>query len=109
MTTFLIPLRNIPQSFDIALAGVNYIMTCRWNDAEEGGWVLDLANADSGDPIVANIPLITGADCLAGLEYLGINGQMVVFTDGNELAPPTLDNLGGESNLYFLTDVASAS
>lgn len=105
MTTFVIPLRNIPQVFDIALAGVNYTMTCRWNDAVEGGWAIDLADADSGDSIVANVPLITGADCLAGLEYLGINGRMIVFTDGNELAPPTLDNLGGESNLYFQTDI----
>jgi hypothetical protein len=48
--------------------------------------------------------LITGADCLSGLEYLGITGQLVVFTDGDELAVPTLENLGVESNLYFLTD-----
>lgn len=106
MTTFIIPLLNIPQKFDIALAGVNYIMTCRWNDAPEAGWVIDLADADTDEPIVANVPLITGADCLAGLEYLGIDGQLVVFTDGDELAPPTLLNLGVESNLYFLTDAA---
>jgi hypothetical protein len=107
MTTFILHLLNVPQSFDIALAGVNYIMTCRWNDAPEAGWVLDLSNADTNEPIVANVPLITGADCLAGLEYLGINGQMIVFTDGDDFAVPTLDNLGVESNLYFLTDVAS--
>ncbi len=107
MTTFILPLINIPQSFDIALGGVNYVMTCRWNDAADAGWVIDLADSDSGLPIVANVPLITGADCLEGLAYLGINGQMVVFTDGDELAPPTLDNLGTESNLYFLTDAAN--
>lgn len=108
MTTFIIPLANVPQKFDMALAGVNYTMTCRWNDAFEGGWVIDLADADSGAPIVAGIPLITGADCLAGLAYLGINGEMIVFTDGDELAPPTLLNLGVESNLYFLTDAVDA-
>lgn len=107
MTTFILPLRNIPQSFDIALDGVNYILTCKWNASEEAGWVIDLADADTSLPIAANIPLITGADCLAGLEYLGIGGQLVVFTDGDELAVPTLDNLGVESNLYFQTDVAS--
>jgi hypothetical protein len=107
MTTFLIPLANIPQSFDIALAGVNYIMTCRWNAAEDAGWVIDLSDADTNTPIVTNVPLITGADCLAGLEYLGIDGQMIVFTDGDELAVPTLENLGVESNLYFLTDAAN--
>lgn len=105
MTTFVLPLINIPQSFEIALAGKNYTMTCKWNASDEGGWVLDLADADSGAPIAANIPLITGADCLAGLDYLGINGQLIVFTDGDDTAVPTLDNLGVESNLYFLTDV----
>ncbi len=107
MTTFIIPLVNIPQSFDIALAGVNYTMTCRWNDAPDAGWVVDLANADTSVVIVANIPLITGADCLAGLEYLGIDGQLIVFTDGDDTAVPTLEDLGIESNLYFLTDAAN--
>lgn len=107
MTTFIIPLKNIPQSFDIALAGVNYILTCKWNDSPDSGWVLDLANADSGESIVANVPLITGLDCLSGLEYLGIGGKMVVYTDGDALAPPTLLNLGVESNLYFVTGATS--
>lgn len=107
MTTFLLPLTNVPQKFDIALAGINYILTSKWNDSLEGGWVLDIANADTNESIVANVPLIAGGDCLAGLEYLGIGGQMIVFTDGDEQAVPTLENLGVESNLYFLTDVAS--
>lgn len=106
MSTFKLPLQNVPQVFDIALAGVNYTMTCRWNSAPDAGWVLDLADADSGLPIVANIPLIVGADCLSGLEYLGINGRLIVYTDGAELTVPTLENLGRESNLYFITDVS---
>jgi hypothetical protein len=106
MSTFLVPLTNVPQIFEIALGGVNYTLTCKWNDSDEGGWVLDITDVVSGDPIAANIPLITGADCLSGLEYLGITGQLVVFTDGDETAVPTLENLGVESNLYFLTDAA---
>lgn len=107
MTTFLLPVQNVPQVFDIALAGVNYTMTCRWNDAPDAGWVVDLVNADTSLPVVSNVPLITGADCLAGLEYLGIDGQLVVLTDGDAFAVPTLLNLGGESNLYFLTEAAN--
>jgi len=107
MSTFVLPLSNVPQKFEIALAGTNYLMTCRWNNAEDAGWVLDLDNADSGAAVAANIPLITGADCLSGLEYLGIKGQLIVYTDGDETAPPTLANLGVESNLYFVTDEAS--
>lgn len=104
MNTFLIPLSNVPQKFEIALGGTNYLLSCRWNDAPDAGWVLDIANAETEAPIVANVPLITGADCLEGLAYLGIEGQLVVFTDGDETAVPTFDNLGVESNLYFLTD-----
>lgn len=105
MSTFLIPLANLPQSFDIALAGINYTLTCRWNSADEAGWELDIADADSGESIVAGLPLTTGTDVLSGLEYLGINGQLTVFTDGDDMAVPTFTNLGVESNLYFLTDV----
>lgn len=104
MSTFLLPLVNIPQKFEISLAGVNYVLTSKWNNSDEGGWTLDIADATTGDPIVCGIPLITGADCLEGLSYLGINGSLVVYTDGDELAPPTYENLGVEGNLYFLTD-----
>lgn len=106
MTTFLIPLLNTPQQFNIALANKEYLLTSKWNDADEGGWVLDFADAVTGESIVANVPLITGADLLSGLEYLGFDGQLFVFTDGDENAVPTLENLGVESNLYFLTEVA---
>lgn len=104
MTTFVIPLLAISQTFDIALAGVNYTLACRWNDAVDAGWTLDIADADTSLPIVANIPLITGADCLSGLDYLGIDGELIVYTDGDETAVPTFQNLGIESNLYFQTD-----
>lgn len=102
-TTLKVPLTNIPQVFTISLAGVDYFMTVKWNDAFEAGWEFDLADAVTNTSIVAGIPLITGADCLSGLDYLGIDGQMIVYTDGNDTAVPTLLNLGVESNLYFLT------
>lgn len=105
MSTFLIPLQNVPQQFAIALAGKEYTMTCRWNSAPEGGWFIDLADATTGESIVANLPLITGADILEGLEYLNFLGELIIFTDGEDTAVPTLDNLGIESNLYFVTDV----
>lgn len=105
-TTFIIPLINEPQQFEIALAGVNYLMTCKWNDSDDAGWVLDIAD-DSGTPIICNMPLITGADLLDGMDYLGIQGSLFIFTDGDDFATPTLLNLGVESNLYFQTSVSS--
>lgn len=105
MTIFILPLVNIPQKFAISLAGKEYVLSCRWNSAVDAGWVIDFTDAVTDLPIVSNVPLITGADCLAGLEYLGFNGQLFIFTDGDDDAVPTLLNLGVESNLYFGTDL----
>lgn len=106
-TTFIIPVINIPQTFDISLNGVNYILTCKWNAAVDAGWEIDIQDAITQDYLAAGVPLITGADCLVGLEYLGIGGQMIIFTDGDDFAVPTLENLGIESNLYFVTTEAA--
>lgn len=106
MSLFKLPLSNVPQTFQIALAGKEYSMTCKWNAAPDAGWVLDFTDADSGLPIVANIPLITGADILDGLQYLGFEGQLYAYTDGNQDTVPTLDSLGVESNVYFDTQVS---
>lgn len=101
---FSIPLSNIPQTFGISLANVNYNLTVKWNDADEAGWILDIADEDN-NYLAAGLPLITGADILDGLNYLGINGSLVIYTDGDESAVPTLDDLGADSNLFFVTDV----
>lgn len=107
MTWFLIPLINGPQQFQIALAGVNYILVIKWNDSDEAGWQFDLLLADTDEYLVAGQPFITGADLLEGLEYLGIGGQLIVYTNGLPFAVPTFENLGSNSNLYFLTDEAA--
>lgn len=104
MAQFQLPLTNIPQNFQISLAGKEYLMTCKWNASPEAGWVLDFADALTGAAIAANIAVVTGTNLLAGLEYLGFGGALYVFTDGDQLAVPTLDNLGTESNVYFVTE-----
>lgn len=103
MSVAIVPVVNIPQTFQIALGGKEYQMTCRWNDSPDAGWILDFADQNTGESIAANIPLITGANLLSGLEYLGFEGQLFVYTDGDQNAVPTLLNLGVESNLYFVT------
>lgn len=101
---FLIPLDNPPQKFQVALLNVNYEITVKWNDAVDAGWQFDLSNAETNESIVAGVPMICGANCLSGLGYLGIGGLFVVETDGDPTAVPTFDNLGVNSNLYFLTE-----
>jgi hypothetical protein len=101
--SYLIPLDNVPEQFEILLAGVTYTIINKWNDQPLGGWVIDIMD-DQQNPIVMNIPLITGEDCLSGLEYLGFGGQLIVQTTGSSPdTPPTFENLGVDSNLYFVT------
>lgn len=102
-TVFRIPLENIPQDFNITLAGRQLRIINKWNDYS--GWLLDLYDANTQAPIIMAIPLVVGCDLLAQYEYTGLKGQLIVYTDGDQNATPTLDNLGIESNLYFLVDV----
>lgn len=107
MNWFLVPLINGPQQFDISLAGANYTFVVKWNDADEAGWQFDLLDSDTSTYLCAGQPLITGANLLAGLEYLGVGGSLVVYTNGDAGAVPTFDSLGLNSNLFFLTSEAA--
>jgi hypothetical protein len=99
---YQIPLVNTAQQFLIPLNGVYYTMTNKWNDMGQF-WTLDIADQNN-NPIVSNIPLITGADCLAGLDYLDLGGSLYVYSSGSDVnAIPTLDNLGVDSFLVFVT------
>lgn len=83
-------------------------MTVVWNSAPDAGWVCSFADQLTGEGIVSNIPFITGVDLLDGLEYLGFGGQLIVVTNGDITAVPTLNNLGIDCNLYFVTPPVSS-
>ncbi len=83
------------------MAGKNYNCTCKFNDAPEGGWVLDFADSETNTSIIANLPLITGRNIFDGLDYLEFGCSLYVYTDGNAEAVPTYENLGIESNVYL--------
>lgn len=101
-----IPLTPARQKFRIQLGGVTYTLTFSWNNAPTGGWVVDIADANEV-PIVAGLPLITGADLLEQFAYLGIGGQLIVQSDFDVNAVPTYQNLGLTSHLYFLTSAGT--
>ncbi len=105
MDIFLIPLTNTPQEFNITLGQMDLIIICKWNDSVEAGWVIDILDDVTNLPIVCNIPLVTGVDLFEQFEYLGFNAKLIVYTDGDENAVPTLENLGINSNLYYLAAV----
>lgn len=101
---FKIPLTNVPQRFAIELAGLSLVIVSRWNE-EAPAWMLDFYDEATAAPLIVSLPLVSGADLLAQHQHLGIPGQLIVYTDGDEFAPPTLENLGQEANLYYLVDV----
>ena len=72
------------------------------DDAEEGGWFLDMSATD-GTPILCGVPLVTGEDIFAQFPDLGLPVTWVI-TDGEPDAVPTWDNLGTLAHIYFVGD-----
>lgn len=103
VNVFKIPLTNVPQKFAIDLAGKSYIFLCRYNTEMEN-WLISMQDGDTEQDIFDSMPLVTGTDLLAQYAYLGITGSLIVYTDGNEFAPPTEFNLGEECNLYYVVE-----
>ncbi|MDR1979779.1 MAG: hypothetical protein LBQ42_13670 [Synergistaceae bacterium] len=104
MGIFKIPLTPVPQSFSIVLGGVHYALNLHWSAAEQMQfWVVDIADAETREPIITGIPLVTGCDLLAQFEYLGFNGKLIAYVSGSDECPG-FDNLGGAGNLFFVTE-----
>ncbi len=101
MTTYRIPLTSVPQALGVQLAGTEYRLTVRWNDAFEGGWTLDIDLPDNAGSVLRGIPLVTGADLLGPYAHLGLGGGLVVWCDDHD-DPPTMDNLGEGVDLLFV-------
>lgn len=99
MNYYNLSLSNVPQEFSISLGGNNYNMVCKWN--EKIGWVLDISDVNNVG-LVYGIPLATGRDLLEPHKNLNFGGQLFALTDGSTEIP-TLDNLGTDSDLYFVT------
>jgi hypothetical protein len=96
-----VPLQATPQTLAISLAGTVYNLRLTWCPPVQV-WVLDVADG-GGNPLVQGQPLVTGADLLAQLAYLGIGGSLYAQSDSDPSAPPTFTNLGQQGHLYFVT------
>ncbi|GHV35136.1 hypothetical protein FACS1894187_07200 [Synergistales bacterium] len=103
-TPYKIPLTATPQSFSIVLGDIHYIVNLYWNAAEQmQSWVIDIADSDTQKPIVNGIPLVTGCNLLEQYGYLGFKGALIAYENGSD-ERPGYDNLGGEANLFFVTE-----
>lgn len=102
-STFAIPLKSVPETFAVSLAGTEYALTLRWYDVEQGGWVLDIDLPEESGHVVCGIPLVTGVDLLAPYASLGLGGSLVVWAEDNDDAP-TQDNLGNGVDLLFVVE-----
>lgn len=102
MTIQVIPLSAANQTFTVQLGLIEYRLRLIYRDADEAGWVMDISDAED-TPIVAGIPLITGANLLAQYGYLEIGGALYMATDADPDAVPTFENLGGAAKLYWVT------
>ncbi len=102
MAVVEIPLTPSAQSFTITLGEVPYRMRLIYNDAEEGGWTLDIGD-QGGTILLAGIPLVPGVDLLAQHAHMDWPGALVVTTDRDAGEAPTFEELGTTSHLYFVT------
>lgn len=101
LQAFEIPLKSNNQRLVVTLGNVQYRLTVVWCHAAQA-WTLDMADINNV-PIVTGLQLVTGADLLGQLTYLGFTGKLVVQTDSDVLNVPTFTNLGTLGHLYFVT------
>lgn len=101
-TAYEIPLSAFAQTFRITLGSADYQVTQRFSAAAQA-WVLDLANSDNV-PLVSGLPLVTGADLLSQFKHLGIQGRIIVQTDGEVDAVPSYTSLGASGHAYYVVD-----
>jgi hypothetical protein len=101
---FEIPLQSGNQTFIITLGTVAYTLAVLWRDPL--GYFLDIADSQ-GNAILQGLPLVTGGDLLGQYAHLAIGGTvgagtLTVVSDGADpLVPPTYENLGTASHLYW--------
>lgn len=100
MNLFEIPVTARPQTFTVALSGILYTIRQWWLKPAQC-WMFDIMDI-GGAKIACGIPLITGADLLDQLQYIGLKGWLFVISD--ELPPetvPDFTHLGVTGHVYF--------
>ena len=99
---FEIPTSPQNQKFAIFLGGNLYNISLRWNKFAQS-WSMDVSDVNQNS-LAQGLPLVTGADLLAQLDYLEIGdpgSQMIVQSDGIANTVPDSTSLGVTGHLYY--------
>ncbi|MCJ2036393.1 phage baseplate plug protein [Methylobacterium sp. J-068] len=102
MAAHTIPLSGSAEQFSVALNGTTYILRLMFNGAIEGGWVLDIADANE-TPILCGLPLHIGQNILEQHDHLAIGGpgsQLILKSDGSG-EDPGFDNLTAYTLIFI--------
>ena len=102
-TAYEIPTSPQATTQTITLNGISYNLTLTWC-APANCWMLAIADQNN-NPIATGLPLVTGADMLAQLEYLGIGGggALLAQSDFDPDLVPSYTTLGSTGHLYFVS------
>jgi hypothetical protein len=73
----------------------------KWN-GPANCWVVDVLDV-AGNPVVAGLAVVTGADLLEQFGHLDLGGQLIAQTAHDTDAVPTFSNLGGDGQLFYLS------
>lgn len=102
MSVSEIPLARTPQSLTAVLGGTTYALALKWNRYSQC-WLIDVRDA-TGLAIAMGLAMVTGADLLEQLRYLGFAGGLQAQTDNDRDAVPAFTNLGSAGRLFYVPD-----
>ena len=89
------------RSFTTKLNGHSYQFTTAYNE-RSGVWTFDLADGETGDPIISGVPILIGCDLL-GPSGLGI-GSMYAIDQAATAAPALVGTTGVVGPVLQMTD-----
>jgi hypothetical protein len=100
-TAHKIPFTNRAVRLEVALGDIYYVLKTYWNIPMEC-WILDIYDAQE-TPLARGIAIVTGADLLGQLQYLGFAGMLLVWSsEGPWYVVPGLNELGVNGNVYYV-------
>lgn len=101
MNVFSVPLAPAqPQRFTVLLSGTRYTLILRWNKPLDV-WVMNIAD-QKGNALANGIAVVSGADLVNQLNYLGFPGALLAQSSTDASAPPSYDGLGVTDGIFYI-------